>query len=92
MLSLRFTKRAEKSAKSLIARSLEIARNIAKQIEKLCENPLPNNSRKLVNYPLYRCRVGNYRIIYEFDDAILHVTLIAKLDEVYKKVQKLYST
>ena len=90
MRSVKLTRGAEKSANTLIKRSPEIAKLIANQIDRLRENPTPNNATKLVGYSCYRCRVGSYRIIYEFDDTLLHVTVIAKRDQVYREVRKVY--
>jgi mRNA interferase RelE/StbE len=91
MRSVKFTRRAEKSANALIKRSPEIATLIGNQIERLRENPTPNNSIKLVGYPYFRCRVGSYRIVYEVDDSLLHITVIAKRDQVYREVRKMYA-
>ncbi len=88
MRSVKFTKRAEKSANNLIKRSPQIARLIANQIELLRENPKPNNSIKLEGKPGYHCRVKNFRIIYEFDDSFLHITIIEKRDLVYRKLRE----
>ena len=91
MPSVKFTRGVKKSANALIKQSPEIARLIANQIERLRENPTPNNATKLVGYSCYRCRVGSYRIIYEFDDFLLHLTVIAKRDQVYREVRKMYA-
>jgi mRNA-degrading endonuclease RelE of RelBE toxin-antitoxin system len=61
------------------------------QIEELRNNPTPYNSIKIVDYPCYRARAGSYRIIYEFDDEILLVTIVEKRDKVYQKLRKHYS-
>ena len=91
MRSVKFTKRAEKSVNNLIKRSPQIARLIANQIELLREDPKPNYAIKLEGYPCYRCRVKNFRIIYEFDDSFLHITIIANRNHVYRKVREKYA-
>ena len=81
-----FSRQAEKSLEKLIKRSPEIARLIAAQIEILCQNPTPANSRKITGYFCYRARVGSFRVIYEFDDETLFVTVVEKRDKVYQKM------
>ncbi|MEL6748908.1 MAG: type II toxin-antitoxin system RelE/ParE family toxin [Pseudomonadota bacterium] len=91
MRKLQFTKQAEKSITKLIKHAPEIARMIAAQIEKLREEPIPRNSTKIVGYDCYRAHVGSYRIIYEFNDDNLLVTIVEKRDKVYQKFRKHYS-
>lgn len=91
MRKLQFTGQAKKSITKLIKRAPEIARLIAAQIEKLREHPTPRNSKKIVGYACYRVRVGSYRIIYEFDNENLLVTIVEKRDKVYQKLRKHYS-
>jgi len=68
MRRLQFTTQAAKSLAKLIKRAPEIARTIAAQTEKLCEDPTPRNSRKIVGYPCHRICVDDYRVICEFND------------------------
>ena len=91
MRKLKFTTRAKKSVTKLLKYSPEISRLIASQIKKLRENPMANNTKKIVGFPCYRARVGSYRIVYEFNDEYLFITLVEKRDEVYQKLNKLYS-
>ena len=60
---------------------------LAAHIEKLREDPTPRNSTKIVGHDCYRARVGSYRIIYEFDDDNLLVTIVEKRDKVYQKLR-----
>jgi mRNA interferase RelE/StbE len=47
----------------------QIPRNVA-AVERLARNPTPAGSRKLVGAErVYRIRVGDYRVIYEYDSA-----------------------
>ncbi len=42
----------------------------------LSENPRPENCKKLVGREGWRIRIGNYRAIYEIDDAGHEVTVL----------------
>ena len=42
---------------------------IKARIDLLAENPRPDGAVKLKGETAYRIRVGNYRILYEIDDA-----------------------
>ncbi|MDE1564777.1 type II toxin-antitoxin system RelE family toxin [Actinotignum sanguinis] len=55
------------------------------EIEKLAVQPRPVGVKKLTNYPAWRIRVGNYRVIYEIEDDKLLVTVLraAHRREVY---------
>ncbi len=50
---------------------------LKKIILNLASNPRPAASKKLVNRAGFRIRQGNYRIIYDIDDHILKVFVIA---------------
>ena len=54
---------------------------------KLEENPRPSGCLKLGGRNAWRIRVGEYRIIYEIDDAkqLVVVTTIAHRKEVYRR-------
>lgn len=45
-------------------------------IASLAENPRPNNCKKLVGREGWRVRIGNYRVIYEIEDAKQTVTVL----------------
>ena len=49
---------------------------ILKRIESLREDPRPPGSIKLSGMEYYRIRQGNYRIIYEIEDARLIVVVV----------------
>jgi mRNA interferase RelE/StbE len=46
-------------------------------ILNLCLDPRPSGYKKLKARPGYRIRKGNYRIIYDIDDNILNVFILA---------------
>jgi len=47
---------------------------------------MPSDVKKLKGYELYRVRVGNYRVIYHFDEITIFVTIIDRRDVVYKNL------
>ena len=60
--------------------------SIITAVMSLAENPRPSSSRKLVNRPELRLRVGDYRILYLIDDERRTVTVsaIAHRREIYR--------
>ena len=59
---------------------------ILKLINLLCENPRSEGCIKLSGQERYRVRQGNYRIIYEIQDAelVILIVKIAHRGEVYQ--------
>jgi mRNA interferase RelE/StbE len=51
-------------------------RRIDAAILKLKENPYQQGMKKLTGIPLYRIRVGPYRVVYEIDDLRKQVTVV----------------
>ena len=64
----------------------EVYRRVATKLESLVENPRPKDIVKLAGKPLWRVRVGRYRIVYHIDDDNRHITVtaIAHRREVYR--------
>ncbi len=61
---------------------------LGEEIEKLAENPRPPSVKKMAGAEnLWRVRVGDYRIIYEIQDArlIVLIVTIGHRREVYRK-------
>jgi len=50
---------------------------VDKAIISLAENPHPRGSKKLSGIPLYRVRVGTYRILFEVNDAKEQITIVS---------------
>ena len=75
----------EKSALNQLSKIEKPAREkIRAAINGLADNPRPHGYKKLVDEGgLYRIKAGDYRIIYEFQDKILLVSVlrIAKRNE-----------
>ena len=62
--------------KELEQLSDSILRRIDEAIVKLSNHPRPVGSKKLVGTPLYRIRIGTYRVVYEIDDNRKTVTIV----------------
>jgi mRNA interferase RelE/StbE len=85
------TSSAERELKKL---SPQLQDEIFEKIESLQNNPRPQGYKKLTNFkvpnlklkPLYRVRVGEYRIVYAIQDNVITVTIakIANRKEVYE--------
>ncbi len=68
-----FSKRAEKDIEKLPAQVVE---KIIPAIISLEENPRPVGCKKLKGYTdLWRIRIGDYRVIYSIEDAIVLVDI-----------------
>lgn len=91
MLELQLSKDAEKF---LLKISAKHAKQIAKKIQLLKENPVQQDAQKLHGYPYHRVDSGEYRIVYEIIAQTLYVLLIGKRndDEVYKKLKNKFSS
>jgi mRNA interferase RelE/StbE len=65
----------------------QMLRRVDAAILRLRENPQPQGSKKLAGVPLYRIRVGSYRVVYEIDDVRKQVTVvtIGHRREVYRR-------
>lgn len=61
-------------------------RQVVKKAFALLNDPEPADSSKLKGYEYLRVDVGEYRIIYHFDDETVYLVLIGKRndDEIYK--------
>ncbi len=49
---------------------------ILDRIERLSVDPHPARSIKLTNQEKYRMRIGNYRVLYSIEDAVLTVFIV----------------
>lgn len=54
----------------------QMLRRVDAAILKLKENPHQRGMKKLTGVPLYRIRVGSYRVVYEIDDVRKEVTVV----------------
>jgi mRNA-degrading endonuclease RelE of RelBE toxin-antitoxin system len=67
----------------------KIRGQIKRRIEKLAANPSPPGSKKLIGvtdgeYPVYRARQGDYRILYSVRRVIIVILDIGHRKDVYR--------
>jgi len=79
-------KESARKALSKIQKSDQV--RICKAIEDLKENPRPSGVKKLKGNDNWRIRVGNYRVVYEIDDEIIKIIVLAMghRREIYKEL------
>ncbi len=77
---------ARSAQKQLEALSGEIESRILARLSELESNPRPSGCKKIANRDGWRVRVGDYRIIYEIHDKVMHVLVvtIGHRREVYR--------
>ena len=65
------------AARDLRALPANILKRVDARILSLAEEPRPDGVKKLAGVEdLYRVRVGDYRIIYEIQDAVILTTIV----------------
>ncbi len=66
-------------------------RQVAMKALSLLTDPAPSDSSQLKGHDYYRVDVGEYRIVYEFDEKTVSIILIGKRndDEVYKALKRM---
>ncbi len=65
------------AARDLRALPANILKRVDARILSLAEKPRPDGVKKLVgSEDLYRMRIGDYRMIYEIQDAVILVSII----------------
>lgn len=65
---------------------------IGAAIDELAHRPRPGGAKKLAGpESLYRIRVGDYRVVYQIEDRILHVlvVIVGHRRDVYDKLKRL---
>jgi len=80
---IRFASRAQRALAGLERR---IQERIAQAITELADAPRPRGVKKLKGGTGYRLRVGDYRVIYEIDDAAgtVTITVISHRQSAYR--------
>ena len=66
-----------KAQKQLAKLPADDYKKLKKIIAGLARNPRPTGTKKLKGRNAWRIRQGNYRVIYEIQDNILTITVIA---------------
>lgn len=82
------SKSADDFLKTLLPKQFK---QVFTKVWDLRKNTRPHDSSKLVGFDnKYRVDIGEYRIIYTFDEIIVNVETIGKRndDDVYKRVKK----
>lgn len=86
MHKLTYRKSVSKDLRKISKANLQ---QIIKEIQLLAHNPRPIGATKLKGTAnVYRYRVGDYRIVYEIEDAVLTILIIrvAHRRDVYKNL------
>ena len=66
-------------------------RQVVQKVFGLMTDAQPNDASQLKGSEFWRADIGEYRIVYKFDDATVYVVIIGKRndDEVYKKLERM---
>ena len=85
MFSIEYSKSARKALKAMPRNTALL---VMEKIEALAADPMaPNkNVRKLTNHPVYRLRVGDWRVVYTIHEhaLLIAVVRIAPRGDVYQ--------
>lgn len=75
---IELTPAAEKSLAKVAKNNRVLLRKIDQVLLSLTDSPVPANSKQLVGEdpPLYRIRVGDYRILYQIEDEVLVILVV----------------
>ena len=78
----------DKNAENFLSKcEKELFDRIVKKLEALKQNPVPQDSKRLLGYelPTFRIRVGKYRILYRinYNTKLIIVVNIDKRERVY---------
>ncbi|WP_432821824.1 type II toxin-antitoxin system RelE family toxin [Trichloromonas sp.] len=84
------------AADKALAKVAKSNRNLLKRLDQallsLAENPVPVGSKQLAGEdpPIYRVRVGDYRILYQIEDDVLVVLVVhvGHRKEVYRFLKR----
>jgi mRNA interferase RelE/StbE len=63
-----------------------VLRRVDKAILKLAEDPHARGAIKLSGFPLYRVRIGSYRVLYEIDEEkkVIEIVAVRPRREAYR--------
>ena len=87
MLKIDLSKQAQKFLKSLPGK---YAKQIARKLYSLREDPYPPDAKLLKGYFYWRSRCGEYRVIYEVKGETLLVYFIGRRndDQIYRMLKR----
>ena len=79
---------ARRAAKALQAIDARQRRRIEAAISALAEDPRPAGVKRLQGVDAYRIRIGDYRVVYDVEDAvrIVSVTNVGHRRSIYREV------
>lgn len=82
MLDVKYSNQASKFLKKV---DKESVKRLLDKIEKLREEPFPQNMKRVEGQRFFRVRVGKHRILYEVDKVnnLLGIVKIDKREKVY---------
>ncbi len=88
MRRINLSKRAQKFLERLPPKQ---RRQVSGKIIELAREPEPPDSAQLKGFPYVRADIGEYRIIYRFNDEELAMPIIGKRndDDVYRQLRRL---
>ncbi|MGI9338985.1 MAG: type II toxin-antitoxin system RelE family toxin [Gammaproteobacteria bacterium] len=86
-LALNFSRQAGRFMDKLERANNSDWRKIWSRLENLPSNPLPPQAGRMsgCDAEIYRLRVGDYRIIYSFDDETMRIFIIERRSKAYQK-------
>ena len=86
-MEILYSQKAEKQLKKIFKSNRESALRIIKTIESYAENPSGSFNVKILKGKMAsfkRLRVGDYRIMFDEEDHILHIYQVTHRQESYK--------
>lgn len=88
MRNLQLTTEAIEQLENFKRTDQKLAKRFVRVMDKLCNNPLQGGTRKLTNSSNYRARIGQYRMIYRFNEDMVEIMFIGHRKDVYRKWER----
>ncbi|MCY4307594.1 MAG: type II toxin-antitoxin system RelE/ParE family toxin [Rhodobacteraceae bacterium] len=88
MRNLQLTTEAIEQLENFKRTDQKLAKRFVRVMDKLCNNPLHGDTSKLTNSSNYRSRIGQYRMIYRFNEDIVEIMFIGHRKDVYRKWER----
>jgi mRNA interferase RelE/StbE len=83
--AIEYTRTARREIVRLNKRNPAMAQRILKAIAELAETPTSGDVKRLTGTAFRRRRVGDWRIVFECDDARLRIIAIGHRKEIYRR-------